>query len=562
MPVERAERAELLKRIHLFRGFDDEVIEQIAELLEPVDIDDPRVIFRRDDDPDYFYFVYTGKVWISRWIERTRTWKRMGPLESGDYFGQEVLHTNWPRQVNAEADAETVLLRLSIRDFIHVLEIVPALGQRLQMILDSYRLMLRMNFNWLEENEIVYYVARKHLLFLILKLLPPLILGGIAIPVLLYASLTTLGVTGVLGLTAPFLFVLAVIFFLGWLAWAYVDWSNDYYVATKTRVIYQERVVLLYDSRLEAPLEAVQSISINTSQVGRILGYGNVIVRTYFGVILFKNVFAPEHVMGLLQDRQYFAQVYQRREELQDITKRLNERIEKGPQLPKPPGGRPPKPATQTSKMQQFLATLLHQRYEAGGAIIYRTHWIILLKKTGLPLLMLLGLSVLFIISVYNQFVLLAFQTTCALSFLVGIILFTWLAYQYLDWHNDIYIITQDQVVDVNKKPLGHEERRAAQLNKIQNVEYQRLGIIGLLFNFGTVYIQVGDIRLTFDEVWQPADVQRQIFRSLNRRNQLDREAQMENDRQRLADWIAIYHESRGYRPPPQAPSTGRRGGF
>ena len=562
MPVDRPDRAELLKRIHLFRGFDDEVIDQIAELLEPVDIDDPRVIFTRDEDPDYFYFIYTGKVWISRWIERTRTWKRMGPLESGDYFGQEVLHTNWPRQVTAEADAETVLLRLSIRDFVHVLEIVPALGQRLQMILDSYRLMLRTNFNWLEENENVYYVARKHLLFLIIRLLPPLILGGLTIPVLLYSSLTMLGSQSAISLMVPFLFVVAVIFFLGWLVWAYVDWSNDYYVATKTRVVYQERVVLLYDSRLEAPLEAIQSVSTNTSQVGRILGYGNVIIRTYFGTILFKNIFAPEHVLGLLQDRQYFAQVYQRREELREISKRLDDRIEKGPRLPKPPGGRPPQPAQQLTKTQQFLATMFHQRYEAGGSIIYRTHWIILLKKIGLPAILLIALFVLLLIGAYNQFLLLAIQVTCALSFLAGTFLFVWLGYQYLDWHNDVYIISQDQVVDVNKKPLGREERRSAQLNKIQNVEYQRLGIIGLLFNYGTVYIQVGDMRLTFDDVWNPAEVQRQVFRSLSKRTQLDREQQMENERQRLADWIAIYHESRGYRPPPQTPTPGRRGGF
>ena len=56
-----------------------------------------------------------------------------------------------------------------------------------------------------------------------------------------------------------------------------------------------------------------------------------------------------------------------------------------------------------------------------------------------------------------------------------------------MDWHNDIYLITPDQVVDVNKKPLGHEERQAAPLKNILGIEYKRLGIIGLLLNFGTV---------------------------------------------------------------------------
>ena len=43
---------------------------------------------------------------------------------------------------------------------------------------------------------------------------------------------------------------------------------------TNRRVLFQEKVVLLYDSRLESPLDVVQSTSITTSQCGRCLGFG------------------------------------------------------------------------------------------------------------------------------------------------------------------------------------------------------------------------------------------------------------------------------------------------
>ena len=43
--------------------------------------------------------------------------------------------------------------------------------ERLQLILDSYRLSLSIHFNWLEPNEMIFYVARRHVLFMVLKTL-------------------------------------------------------------------------------------------------------------------------------------------------------------------------------------------------------------------------------------------------------------------------------------------------------------------------------------------------------------------------------------------------------
>ena len=109
--------------------------------------------------------------------------------------------------------------------------------------------------------------------------------------------------------------------------------------------------------------------------------------------------------------------------------------------------------------MRAFLSTMFHLRYEVGGTVIFRTHWFILLQKIFLPTLILLGPVVIFVYSVLNQFALLSIQSTCGIIFLFGMIIFGWWFYQYLDWHNDVYLITPDQVVDVNKKPLGREER-------------------------------------------------------------------------------------------------------
>ena len=66
---------------------------------------------------------------------------------------------------------------------------------------------------------------------------------------------------------------------------------------------------MLYDSRQESPIEAIQSTQTKTSQLGRWLGYGNVAIRTYIGTILFRSVSNPEQVMALMQEHQARAQI-------------------------------------------------------------------------------------------------------------------------------------------------------------------------------------------------------------------------------------------------------------
>ncbi len=580
MPIDRSGLINSFKRIHLFRGVDDQRIGAIVDMVEQVELQAGTAIFNEGDDPDYFYIVASGRVRISRYSASEQQAIPIGFREEEDYFGEEVLESNWPRQISAEAVTDVILLRMSVPVLVAMLEQVNPLSHRLQMILDSYRLMLRKRFAWLDPEETVYYIARRHMLFLWLKILPPIALAFILIPLLFTLLIGTKFSMTVLLL---FLFTTGVLLF--WLVWNFIDWTNDYYLVTNNRVIYQERVILFYDSRQESPMPAVQSTQTNTSQWGRWLGYGNVAIRTYIGTILFRSVSMPEQVMALIQEQQARAQYGQYRSELRTIKSTIEQRIRSGPQAPVP--FTPARPTTQPSPMRQFLSSMFHLRYESGGTITYRTHIIILLKKIGAPSLLLIGLALLLFASASSRFAMLSVQATCGLVFVLGLVIFGWWFYQYMDWHNDVYLITQDQVVDVNKKPLGHEQRQAAPLKNILGIEYKRLGIIGLIFNYGTVYIRVGDKQLTFDDVFKPSEVQRELFHRLTAKTNADKQAEAATERRRLADWFATYNEwlrenpqqglgyssgenrarnpdstSENSQPPNPPPSLPTRGGF
>ncbi len=552
MPIDRANVINLLKRNHLFRDVDNTKLETVADYLVSLDVAAGESVFQQNDDSTFFYFVYSGQLKVSVYSSRTRGAIQIGFLEESDYFGQEVLADDWPRQVTVEATTDTTVLSLSVPNFKSILEVIPQLSSRLQLVLDIYRLMLSSRFAWLEPQEYVHYISRKHPYNLVLRLLAPMLFGVIAIPLVL-------ALTAIIPLPTTMTFVLfaTIAVALGWLVWVYIDWSNDYYLITNRRVISQEKVILLYESRQESPMEAVQSTTTSTSQIGRLLGYGNVAVRTFIGTIFFRAVSLPDQVMAIAQEHQLRAQTGQRRSETRIVEKLIEKSIWPVPQASAAPKAAPPK---KPSNLRKFLSSMFHLRYEEGGAVIYRTHWFILLKKIFLPSLLLIGLIVLMTASILNVFTLLSPLTIFGLSFVVGMIVAGWWLYQYMDWHNDVYVISADQVIDVSKKPLGNEQRDAAPVKNILSIEYKRLGVIGLLLNYGTVYIRVGDKQLTFDDVHNPSVVQRELFDRVTAKNYAEKLAAQESERQRMAEYLAAYHRVTQRGRPPENPPA--RGGF
>ncbi len=553
MPLDKPSVVDIFKRIHLFRGIDDAKIEAAADFVEQVEYPAGVYIYEQGDDPDYFFIIAEGQVKTLRGNRAVQQPAQLGLLEEDDYFGEEVLETNWPRQINVETVTSVILLRITVANFIQIISLIPELGKRLQLILDSYRLMLRVDFPWREADETIYFVSRRHVIVLFTMLLAPTLALMIFVPLAAYFYLSTPMLISLVVL------ILVSVLSLSWWVWNFIDWSNDYYLVTGKRVVDQERVVLLYDSRQESPNEAIQSTTINTTQMGRWVGYGNVAIRTYTGTILFRDVPFPEQVMALVQEQQLHAQYSSHRSEIRDIKTFLEKRIEHGLQRPAMP--KPKMPPPKPDPLRQFISTMFHLRYEVGNTVIFRRHWFILLQKTWLPSLILLGLFGLFIASATTQFAALSAQATCGLSLLIGGIVFGWWFYQYMDWHNDLYLITPDQVVDVYKKPLGQEERQAAPIKNILSIEYKRLGFIGLVLNFGTVFIRVGDRELTFDEVYKPSDVQRELFHRLAEVNYNEKKARARDEQQRLGDYFASFQDLEQHKPPKNQPPS-QRGGF
>jgi hypothetical protein len=443
---------------------------------------------------------------------------------------------------------------LSRSDFEKLFKQDPNLKLNLEVALRSRQLAqrLRLKWNWLRPNEVVYFLARKH---------PVVLFQNLVLPAA--ALLVPLGFVYGYFSVAPFLVVLiaAITSFVAiaaWIAWLIVDWGNDYYIVTNQRVVWLEKVVGIYDSRQESALSTVLSVGIEANPLGRILDYGDVIVRTFVGRIPFNNVNHPKQAALMIEE--YWMRT---REAAAGLEKEaMKDELRKKLGIPIPPKPKdeseaptPAPPRRRQSLLRMLGANTLKLRYESGDTVIYRKHWVVLILDAWMPVVGILATLVLFIQRLIRlaqlpeeRFVSfsggISVDAWAGALVMVLLVFIGWFVYRVMDWSNDKFIVNAEQIIDVDRKPFGTETRNAAQLENILGTEYQRIGLLGNIFNFGTVYITVGGTKLAFENVLDPAAVQSDINRRFAARKDRNEQQRISKERERMAEWLATYHNN------------------
>lgn len=549
MTIELPARIAFLKKIHLFHGLEEDEYAAIAEELDEVPVPKDGVVFKQDNKADSFYLIYGGSVRIVRRQKKREI--QLARLVREDYFGEIALVEKRRRSATVVALVDTLLLVLSRQDFEKLYKQKPDLKLNLEVAIRSRQLARSLLFKWLRPDEVVYFLARKHPVILYQNLGLPIL--ALLVPSGLFYGWFALAPLFIVGLAA-WVSLIAVI---GWIMWLIVDWGNDYYIVTNQRVVWLEKVVGIYDSRQESPLSTIVSVGIEANPLGRVLDYGDVIVRTFVGKIPFSHVNHPHQAARMIEEywqRTREAAVGLEKEAMKDaIRKRLGIPI---PPKPKKDAASSPPPPSKTSNLLRMLgANTLKLRYESGDTVTYRKHWVVLIMEAWMPVLGILAVLVLFFQRLYQ---LVRNPDKAFISFNGGVqmdgwagallillfVLFLWFVYRVLDWSNDQFQVTPEQIIDLDKKPFGTETRNAAQLENILGTEYRRIGILGNIFNYGTVYITVGGTKLAFEDVMDPAAVQSDINRRRAARADKKRQAEITAERERMAEWLATYHKS------------------
>lgn len=540
---------EILGNIHFFDLLNEEELVSVSEGLNTVFFKQDEIIFEEGLPADGIYIVLSGRVSIIR--ESDQDVEELLICQKGDYFGEEGMSPNTIREVSAYAATNVIAIHINEEHWQFLLDSYPQIIPAIQLASASYALFLDHPFSWLAPREAVHFIARVHKFRLWLDLLFPATIGSASIILFLvfYINRAESGIP--LSLIFAILSIAAFI----WFIWRLVDWSNDFAIVTNRRVIALEKVLFFYESRQEAPLDAILAMDTSSSLIGRWLGFGDIVIRTFTGEIRFKNLGNPELIVRLINDERkraaYQSNKLQRVNKEDIIRSRLGyenrpagQYEERYPQADeKPNAEKEQEREVVSSHFMESLSSIFSLRSEENGIITYRTHWWFLLRKIFLPSVALLANLLIFVFFFDSINSSANFIAIVLIQFVITLVFMVWWAYQFQDWRNDRYIITEEQLIDLYKKPLGSEQKRSAPIMNIQTVEFERLGLISLILNFGTVFIRVGETTLTFDYVYKPSSVQKEIFEHYQNYKQRQAKKERDNLQNEVAEWIEVYHD-------------------
>lgn len=537
--------ATFLQSNFLFDRLSEEEIRRLAAAGQVQELQRGELLYKQGAPATEICLVITGRVRLITSDGKTNF--SLGSLAWGDIFGEDCFLG--PKRMDTAIALEAArVLKLPRAALNAIMQRDPALAALLRGIARSRQLVRRRRFRWFQEGEIIYFITRRHPFFFTAAEFFPLVLLLLALALLPLAWQTGMSA---LWLALLFLIVLGL---LGAL-WLYLDWENDYYLVTSQRLLWIEKTILIYDSRQEALLVNILSTNRTAHPIlARFINYANVFVRTYTGTITLSRAWRPDVLIELLDGLQSRARDISRQVSYQARENALRRRLglppreeEIGEQPISLPARKPLKKAWWSSFVNFFK-----MQVEEGTTITYRKHWFILFKKIWHVSLVLLAVLILApVLWVRYNF---AGLLACSLWFLIFAAAFLYWLYQVVDWHNDIFVLTPDSVIDIERKPLTREEKRVASLDNILSVEHTRKGFIALLLNFGTVVMNIGTEKFTFDMVYQPVQVQYAITDRMMSRRRRKQEEEEARRREEMAEWFAMYHRQRPELESPENP--------
>jgi CPA1 family monovalent cation:H+ antiporter len=113
------DRIDLLQRVPLFAGMDRADLEQVARIMDDVDVPAGTILAHEGRHEGYFYLITEGTVQID---QAGRTVNTMGP---GDFLGEIALLDGGARTATATALTRAHLLSMRFQEFDALLERSP-----------------------------------------------------------------------------------------------------------------------------------------------------------------------------------------------------------------------------------------------------------------------------------------------------------------------------------------------------------------------------------------------------------------------------------------------------
>jgi len=548
--------ANWLARTGLFANLNDLEREHLAGFAGVAHYAPGEAILRQGERTHTLYILYEGEAIIraldSEGRERPRDY-----VYPGAEYGERSAFLGEPHSLTVEAVTPNNWLYMHHDDLERYLTRYPEARNKLVLkpVIQARQRLGR--FKWMDEDEQLQLRERRHWVALLRRLAAP---GVLVLLGLLLLALLTRGERALFRAVDAMAIVLAVL----WLGWSLIDWLNDYFIVTTKRVAHRERLLFIRESRDEAPLDKVQNVNIEQRFWGNLLGFGSLVIDTAAayggGRVRFTYLGHPAQVQRTIFEEMSRVRAGERHGVRRAIRDKLVAGMGVTLQPCIPAVATAPLAAALTPPVQEGLLRQISQlprprpiwtERKSREQVIWRKHWIRLLGRVWIPSLLFLATLAAIGLLLFSG------GGQVSIPLLVGLVVMLplvgfWFWWQYSNWGNDQYIVTNDRIIDIEKLPLGFRSQRTeTTFDKIQNVGYTIPNPLATVLNYGTVIIHTAgpEGRLTFDWVVHPRQVQAEIFRRLGTYNENKRRRELDQRWADLPDWFASYNDLTRSRP-------------
>ncbi len=560
-----SDKVNFLHELSIFENLERAEIEALAFRTVEYEYPDRAVVAYQRDAADRLYIVSSGQLEAHMLDERGQEVARF-VYESGDSFDDRwLLHPNaHPATVRAIGNSRVMILRgESFRQF---LEEYPDAISRLEPIFtaeDDEELVAGMSPEaWqaaggvqsvsrsargfksagLLTDELVEFKARRSRWLLAIKIFFPTLLM-IFVPLFLVSFVfPSLSVDSSSTLATIFALIPALLFFV-FVLFQLADWWNDYFLITDKRIIHYEFNLWRFHATVtESPISQVQSVTQRKPNLlTNLLDVGIVEIKTASAsqFIVFEYISEPQEVEETINRLRRQVQALDAGIFQSSMRQVINEHFKIPEEYEMVPDEELLFDSAPNADFFNWLRQLFGYRIEKAGIITYRKHLLVLLYQTIVPalgLLLLLTAGYFFT----NNYV----RVLIAILFVTN---FGWFLWQFLDWRNDTYQLTNRYVLDIDRMPIGFRESRVqAELGNIQNVSSDKPGLFAVLFNFGSVQIETAGAQsnLVFENVSNPNRIKSDIFQKLEAYRAKQKAAEAGRRQQEYGMLIDVYRQA------------------
>lgn len=525
-----------LGKVPLLKDLSEKELEELAGMARLQRYRHGEVVMEEGSQADFFYVVLSGLL-------RTRTLsegkhKVLNQHSKGDFVGENAMLTGGVRAATIDVIEDAEMALFDKTAFSWLIE-RPEIKTQLESKTKQWQ--RELTFPGRREDEHVLVLQGRHIFALVERAFIPLLLM-ILFLVLVEMIDRVLEVSTATALTsaAPVLVIA-----LAMAVYFYIDWSNDHFIVTSKRIIHFERILFYGESRDEAPLEHVQDVKLDRPNfIYKLLGFHNVEVKTAgAGSFFFSKAANGEQIKDAIFAARDKIKLRRSATEKETIRQELRQQlgIEKKTEIisiEAEDGG--VKPTGHLLGPLDYFVPRVRTVDAESNQITWRKHWLILLRRTFLPLILCPTSLALLIISLMTT----PWQVALLLFFFL---LFTiaWLFWKYEDWRNDIYVVTSDKILDIKRSPFGlrGESRRTGTFDSLQDVTYKIPSFLHKLLNLGNVYVKTtGQVEpFQFSQVFDPSSVQQEIFDRLVKYQQRREQSERLKNIRDLALWFGQY---------------------